>query len=345
MKTQAIIPLFIPHLGCPHDCVFCNQKAITACDDNMDSINPAKIIEMMEIRLKDLESLELQHIEAAFYGGSFTGLPVATQSELLAAVLPYKLSGRIQKIRISTRPDYITQDILDRLRANRVDIIELGAQSFDEQVLIQSGRGHTVFQTQTACRLIAANGFQLGIQLMVGLPGDNRQSALQSAHKAVEMNPDFIRIYPTVVLNGSKLANEFLDGRFLPISQTEAVETVKEMVRIFNNNQIPVIRIGLKSTDNISVDNDLSGTYHPAFRQLVESSLAYDDIISQVESSGLVSGRMILYANPASFSNLIGHKGCNKRNLKIIYPQINFQYHPDKNMPKGTYLVVPQPAD
>lgn len=342
MKKQAIIPIFIPHQGCPHDCVFCNQKAITAREDSMDEL---KIQEFMDTRLLDLQPLELQHIEAAFYGGSFTGLPASSQRDMLAALTPYKLSGQIQKIRISTRPDYISPDILDLLRNYHVDIIELGVQSFDDEVLVRSGRGHTVRQTEEACRLIKQGGFELGIQLMVGLPSDSRVKSLHSAKKALEMKPDFIRIYPTIVLNGSKLAEEFILGNYRPFPRTETVEIVKEMVRIFDNNHIPVIRIGLKSTDNISVNTDLSGTYHPAFRQLVESGLAYDEMLHQIRQSGLTSGVMTLSANPASFSNLAGHKGINKRKLRIIYPDIRFVFRPDDEIPERTYLVIPQSAD
>jgi histone acetyltransferase (RNA polymerase elongator complex component) len=305
-------------------------------------MNPSKIVALVETRLRDLRPLGLQHIEAAFYGGSFTGLPESMQRELLGSVTPYKISGQIQKIRLSTRPDYITPDILKLLHLYQVDIIELGVQSFDDEILLQSGRGHTSLQTEEACRLIKQAGFELGIQLMVGLPSDTMAKSLRSAAKAVEMQPDFIRIYPTVVLAGSALAAEFLSGRYHPLPQSEAVDIVKEMVGIFQRNHIPVIRIGLKSTDNISIDSDLSGTYHPAFRQLVESSLAYDEIDRQIQATGLKKGIMVLSANPASFSNVAGHKGCNKHKLQLKYPDIRFVFQPDSSIPESTYLATPQ---
>jgi histone acetyltransferase (RNA polymerase elongator complex component) len=337
MKKHAIIPLFIPHMGCPHECVFCNQKTITASDTKMDS---AKIHEVMESRLLDLEPLGLETLEAAFYGGSFTGLPFEFQQELLGAVLPFKQSGRIQKIRLSTRPDYINSQIMDLLKSYSVDIIELGVQSFDDKVLSLSNRGHTADQTIDACRLVKEKGFSLGIQLMIGLPGDSREKALRSTQKTLEMKPDFVRIYPTVILAGSLLAEMFRCGAYIPLTTEEAVDITKEMVRILNQADIPIIRLGLKSTDNICNDADLARAYHPAFRQLVEGSLAFDDVKLQLKRFDLQGGSVLLSAHPKSFSNLVGHKGNNKRRFTEEYPQINFIYKPDVSLSERQYSIT-----
>jgi len=336
MKKQAIIPLFIPHMGCPHDCVFCNQKTITASNMQMDA---DAIRDIMEARLSDLELQGLSHIEAAFYGGSFTGLPLDAQRKLLEAIMPYKASGRIQKIRLSTRPDYIDSEILDLLASCSVDIIELGVQSFHDEVLSLSARGHTSQQTVDACHMVRNYGFSLGIQLMVGLPGDTKEQAVQSAIKAVEMKPDFVRIYPTMVLSGSKLADLLKSGAYAPLSTNEAVSITKEMVRIFDREHIKVIRIGLKSTDNISNAADLAGSYHPAFRQLVEGALAFDDISVQLDDLRISTGDVLLSANPSSFSNLIGHKGVNKKHFAKQYPKIRFVYKPDSGLPEKKYIA------
>lgn len=337
MKKQAIIPLFIPHMGCPHDCVFCNQNAITATDSPITVTDVKRIVDS---RLADLLPLGLDHLEAAFFGGSFNGLPVRTQREFLSALIPYKQNGLIQKIRLSTRPDYISSEILDMLSSYEVDIIELGAQSFDDGVLLQSSRGHTAAQTIQACHMIIRKGFSLGIQLMVGLPGDTKEKSLSSAGLAVGLAPDFVRIYPTVVLEGSMLAEMLRNGDFHPTPFDQTVETVKEMVRIFDQHQIPVIRVGLKSTGNICVSADLSGNYHPAFRQLVEGSLAYDDVAAQLQALGIMDGRVLLRAHPASFSNLVGHKAMNKRSLSDNFPDVRFSFRADASIPKNKYSVT-----
>jgi len=337
MKKQAIIPLFITHMGCPHACVFCNQNAITASDTQMDSL---QVREMMESKLSNLEPLGLDTLEAAFYGGSFTGLSFALQRELLGVVLPYKLSGRIQKIRLSTRPDYISTEVLELLRSYQVDIIELGVQSFDDLVLSLSNRGHTAEQTINACRLVKEYGFSLGIQLMIGLPGDSEEAAQKSALKAVEMRPDFVRIYPTVVLKDSQLADMFYHGRYIPLTTKEAVDVAKEMVRIFDQANIPIIRLGLKSTDNICTDSDLAGAYHPAFRQLVEGELAFDDLVAQLRAINLREGLVQFSAHPKSFSNLVGQKGINKRRFVELYPKIRFVYKSDCTLPERKYFLT-----
>lgn len=335
MKKQAIIPLFIPHMGCQHECVFCNQNTITASDSQMDS---AKVKDVMDSKLKNLEPLGLDILEAAFYGGSFTGLPLELQRELLSTVLPYKQAGRINKIRISTRPDYINQEILDLLRLYSVDIIELGVQSFDDKVLAMSNRGHTVRQTIDACQLVQMNGFSLGIQLMIGLPGDSKEIAYQSAVKTVNIKPDFVRIYPTVVLEGSQLATMYRQNNYIPLTTEQAVDIAKDMVRLLHQEKIPIIRLGLKSTDNICTSTDLANAYHPAFRQLVESSLAFDDMKTQLRQADIFAGTVLFSSHPKSFSNLIGHKGVNKRRFAEEYPLIRFTYKPDSSLPEQKYI-------
>ncbi len=335
MKKQAIIPLFIPHMGCQHECVFCNQNTITASDSHMDS---AKVKEVMGSKLMNLEPLGLDILEAAFYGGSFTGLPLDLQRELLGTVLPYKQAGRINKIRLSTRPDYINQGILDLLKQYSVDTIELGVQSFDDKVLSMSNRGHTVRQAIDACQLVQMNGFSLGIQLMIGLPGDSKELAYQSAVHTVNIKPDFVRIYPTVILEGSQLATMFRQKNYIPLTAEQSVEIAKDMVRLFNQEMIPVIRLGLKSTDNICTATDLANAYHPAFRQLVESSLAFDEMKTQLRQAEILTGTVLFSAHPKSFSNLIGHKGVNKRRFAEEYPNISFIYKPDSSLPKQKYI-------
>jgi histone acetyltransferase (RNA polymerase elongator complex component) len=293
----------------------------------------------MDARLADLESHGIVHLEAAFYGGSFTGLPFELQRRYLGQILPYKETGRIKKIRLSTRPDYINENVISLLQEYSVDIVELGVQSFNEDVLLQSSRGHTAQQTLDACRLLRRHGFQLGIQLMIGLPGDSKESAIRSAENAVEIRPDFVRIYPVSVLDGSQLAEMYKNGLYSPPTTDEAVDIAKEMVRIFNRNKIQVIRIGLKSTDNINASTDLSGCYHPSFRQLVESALAYEDMAAQLGASAIVKGQVAFSANSKSFSNLIGYKAANKKRLAEEYPQVFFVYKVDDTLADHIYAM------
>ncbi len=336
MKNHAIIPLFIPHRGCTHHCVFCNQKKITA---SLTDIGPDDVQTIMETRLASLLPLHIETLEAAFFGGSFTGLPLELQESLLNAVIPYKIKNQIQKIRLSTRPDYINHQILNLLQTHSVDIVELGAQSFDDNVLLLSERGHTGMQTQNACKRLQNAGFSLGIQLMIGLPGDTPSKSINSARRAVELKPDFVRIYPTVILENTPLACQYRNGTFQPFSFEELVHTAKEMVRIFDKSNIPVIRLGLKSTDNICITTDLGGTYHPAFRQIVEGQLAMDSMVDQINRYKVQSGVISFSANSKSFSNMIGHHGENKKNLHALFPQIFFQFTMDESLKDRTYSL------
>ena len=220
-----------------------------------------------------------------------------------------------------------------------MDIVELGAQSFDEDVLLLSERGHTGIQTQNACGQLKNAGFSLGIQLMIGLPGDTPHKSIHSARRAAELKPDFVRIYPTVILENTSLACQYKNGTFQPFSFQEMVHTAKEMVRIFDESNIPVIRLGLKSTDNICTSTDLGGTYHPAFRQIVEGELAMDTMVDQINQNKIQSGNITFSANSKSFSNMIGHHGGNKKNLNARFPQISFQFTMDNSLKDRTYSL------
>lgn len=336
MKKHAIIPLFIPHLGCPHDCVFCNQKIITA---KTQPITPDKIQTEVESKLISLKTLNVETLEIAFFGGSFTALPLDYQKSLLETIHPYKANGDVSKIRLSTRPDSIDHMRLDLLEEYGVDIIELGAQSFDNEVLRQSERGHTKEQTEQACKMIHDRNFSLGLQLMVGLPSDTVEKSVKSAKSAIDMRPDFVRIYPTVVLKDTELAARLIDGSFNPFTRDEMIHAAKQMVWLFNQANVPVIRLGLKSTDFVTPLTDLSHTYHPAFRQVVESELALDQIRLQLARLGIDCGSAVLSANSKSFSNLIGHHASNRVALDSECPNIVFRYQVDDELGDYEYRL------
>ncbi len=271
MKKHSIIPIFVPHEGCPHTCVFCSQTDITGEQEGMDGARVEKIIS------RDLETIGLhgdRFVEVGFFGGSFTGIPIKKQQELLAPALEAKLKGRIQEIRLSTRPDYISPEILHLLHQHSVDTVEIGAQSFSAPVLAAAERGHSAGQVRKASELIRLSGFKLGIQLMVGLPEDTYPNWIYSVIEAIRCKPDLVRIYPTLVLVNTKLEEMMVRGEYQPLTLAEAVEWCRDGLALFKRNNIPVIRLGLQPTDEISPNAKVvAGPYHPAIRQLVESNL------------------------------------------------------------------------
>ena len=350
MKKHAIIPVFIPHRGCPNDCVFCNQKAITA---RQADVTPSDVRRTIEMYLPTLEGRGLETIEVAFFGGSFTGLPIEEQSAFLSVASEYKQRGLIDKIHMSTRPDYIDRDILDNLRAYSADTIELGVQSFDDDVLAASGRGHTSEDVYAACALIKEYGFELGIQLMIGLPGDSLEKCVYSAEETVRMQPSIARLYPTIVLRDTALFDLCQAGLYHALTTEEAVAITKEMYRILAGAGINIIRVGLKSTDLISgsgADSDQTWghTYHPAFRQLVEGEIAREDIEAQLAAFASATGdltganekrRFTVYSNGVSFSNMVGNSACNRRYFENRYPHISLRFAIDDALPDMTFKL------
>ncbi len=329
MKKHAIIPIFIPHKGCPNDCVFCNQKKITA---RQQPVAGEDVIHTIETWLSTLEA-RTETIEVAFFGGSFTGLPIEEQSAYLSIARDYKNAGRIHKIHLSTRPDYINEEILDNLKHFDTDTIELGVQSFDDEVLRLSGRGHDSRCIYESSRMIQDYGFELGIQLMIGLPGDTLEKDLYSAAETVKIGPSIARLYPTVVIGDTALYDQYLSGAYKPLEQEEAVFRTKEMYKILAAAGINIIRVGLKSSDIMNGDT-AAGTFHPAFRQLVEGDIAREQLERQIlqqldQLPAAPFDRKIkadFCANRRCFSNLIGNSGRNRAFFLEKYPQLHILY-------------------
>lgn len=284
MKKHAIIPIFIPHLGCPCQCVFCNQQKITA---RTKAVSTDEVRETVERYLSTLGELDPNEIEIAFYGGSFTAIPIDKQNAYLKVANEYIDQGRVSSLHISTRPDCIDEEILENLRRYNVSTIELGVQSFSDEVLRLSKRGHDSEIAKAAAKLIKARGFKLGIQLMIGLPGDSLERCIYSARETVALAPELARLYPTLVIDGTELYDMYEDGSYEALSKEEALLRTKEMYKILHKAGINIMRVGLKSTDIIG-GSDLSaingGTYHPAFRQLVEGEIAYETIKEQLDA-------------------------------------------------------------
>ena len=336
MKTHAIIPIFIPHLGCPNDCVFCNQRKITA---RLKPLSMEDMTNTVDQYLKTISGRGIKTVEIAFYGGSFTGISIELQQEYLSVAKSYKDRGSIQKIHLSTRPDYIDDAILTNLKHYGTDIIELGVQSFDEEVLHRSGRGHDSESVYAASRLIRSYGFELGIQLMIGLPGDTYEKSVHSAKEAARIGPSIARLYPTVIIRDTHLYEMYLHGEYAPLSRDEAVRTTKDMYQILTDAGINVIRIGLKSTDLINENGETAGGYHPALRQLVESEIAKEQLEAQLRSLLPNIKEAAFFCRSSSFSNMIGNRKSNRIYFEKKYPHVRFTFHVDSNLPDRVYLL------
>lgn len=315
-KKHHIIPIFVPHYGCPHDCVFCNQKKITGLSTDVTDEQVKKIIdEYLETIPKTNEVLEI-----AFFGGSFTGINEESQEKLLRVAKFYKDSGIINRIRLSTRPDYISPHILEFLKKNGVDVIELGVQSLDENVLHKSSRGHTADDVYKAVELIKGYGFLLGLQMMVGLPGDSKDKAISTAQKIADQYPDFVRVYPTLVIKETYLEEMLLNGNYQPLSLEEAVNICCDILIIFYSRDIPVIRLGLQPTDNVAEDKDIiAGPFHPSIRQLVESRIYNRVLMTFFDNNHIDGDEVVFKVNKGEISNFVGQKSSNIAFLRNRY--------------------------
>lgn len=315
-KKHHIIPIFVPHRGCPHGCVFCNQKKITGLGTD---VTKDQVKDTIESYLKTIPSSN-EILEIAFFGGSFTGIKKEIQRELLSVAKDYKDRGLVENIRLSTRPDYISEDILTLLKENGVNIIELGVQSLDEEVLEKSYRGHTAKEVYKAVELIKGFGFKLGLQMMVGLPKDTKDRAISTATKIAKLKPDFVRIYPTLVIKDTYLEKMYLDGEYFPLSLDNTVDICCDILMIFNYKDIPVIRLGLQPTDNVSLEEDVvAGPFHPSVRQLVESKV-YQKILEMFFDRNNIEKKEIVFrVNNKEISNFVGQKARNKEFLKKNY--------------------------
>lgn len=320
MKKQYIIPIFVPHLGCPNDCIFCNQKSISGQKENMTKEKAKKIIEeyINAIQTKDAS------IEIAFYGGSFTAIEPEKQVELLEVANEYIKKGKVESIRISTRPDCIDKETLKRLKKYKVKTIELGVQSANDYILKKANRGHTFEDVKKASKMIRWNGFQLGHQIMVGLPESTRTDEINTAKALIKLKPKMVRIYPVLVVKDTKLEKDYKNGIYEPLPLVQAVEICKQLVRMFADKKIDVIRIGLQNTEEITDPQGeksqvVAGPYHPAFRQLVEAGMWYDAIVGKIKKLNVKVKEVQVTVNPIDANNVIGHKKENVVKLKETY--------------------------
>ena len=320
MKKEYIIPIFVPHLGCPNNCTFCNQKKISGQTKMVTANDVKDTIEYYLSHFKDNN----KYVEVAFFGGSFTAIDTNKQIELLEAVQEYIQNKKVNSIRISTRPDAIDKEILKRMRKYHVKTIELGVQSTNNYILNKCKRGHTGEDVKKASKLIRRYGFILGHQMMVGLPESTKQDEINTAKELIKLKPKIVRIYPVLVIKDTELANEYERGEYTPLTVGQAVERCKEIVDLFNRKKINVIRIGLQNTEEISDPSTekssvVAGPYHPAFRQLVESGMWYEAILNKIKKINSKVKKVKIIANDININNIIGHKKENILKLKEIY--------------------------
>ncbi|MBC5996091.1 radical SAM protein [Romboutsia ilealis] len=310
MKKR-IIPIFVPHRGCPHDCIFCNQKKITGVSTDVTSEDVRNIIE------EYLPTIDKDaSVEVAFFGGSFTAIDEDIQNNLLKIAKEYVEKGLIQDIRMSTRPDCINEDILNRLKEYRVSIIELGVQSMDKNVLIDSVRGHDTEEVIKSAKLIKESGINLGLQMMVGLPSDTEEKCIDTARKFIELKPDCVRIYPTLVVKDTGLEVLLNKGEYKPFTLEQSIQIVKKLLALFYVNNINVIRVGLQATEDIQVGKAVvDGPHHPAFRELAESEMIRDYLI-YIANKYSVEKYITVKTNKKNVSKIIGNKKSNSNYMK-----------------------------
>lgn len=321
-KKEYIIPIFIPFLGCPHDCAFCNQVKITNYKDNINKENTIRQINQYLSYFPKNENLK----EIAFFGGSFTGLDEKVMISYLEIALDYKKKGIIDRIRLSTRPDYINNSILDILKKYEVDVIELGIQSLDNEILNANERGHSKEDSIRASKLIKDYGFKLGHQIMPGLYKDSFDKAIETGLESIKMNPDMVRIYPTLVIKDTKLEKLYKEGLYKPLSLDEAIEISSRLYMIYSYKKIPVIRIGLQPTENINEKKDVvAGPFHPSIRQLVETNIHKIYLEELINKYGL-KNKIKIHISNREISIIAGNKKANKNYFYKKYGLvINFE--------------------
>ncbi len=266
-KRRLIIPVFIPFAGCPHKCIFCSQEDISGF---RKAPSPQEVSGIIKRYLSTWKGTGPR--EVAFYGGTFTALDKGLQKDYLCAAAPYIEGWFIDSIRVSTRPDYVSRDITGFLRDHGVGTVELGVQSMDDRVLRLSARGHSSGDTIEAACAVKRAGLKLGLQLMPGLPGDTFSSALETAERAADLGPDFVRLYPALVLRDTGLHDLYARGLYRPWPLEEMVSLCRRIYRIMKDRGIAVIRMGLHPSQELRTSL-VAGPFHPNFRQLVEAGL------------------------------------------------------------------------
>lgn len=321
------IPIFIPELACPNRCIYCNQRHISG---QLQAVKPEEIKQIIEQHLATF--IRPSEVELAFFGGSFTGIDEKDMLTYLQIVQPYIEQGEIKSIRISTRPDYINEKILDILQQYNVKDIELGAQSLDEEVLAFAKRGHTVRDVENASQLIKSYGFSLGLQMMIGLPLDSVEKSKETAKKILELGAESTRIYPTLVINNTDLADLYRQNKYKALSLDEAVDWTTEIYKIFSQTSIKILRVGLHPSEALINGTELlAGPFHVSFKELVLTK------IWQEKFEKLPINTKTILINPREINYAIGYNSKNKQLLQKKFPYLKFIS--DSNVELGTFIA------
>jgi len=309
MKHFCVIPVFIPEKACPFRCVYCNQFHIT---EHTCSVEPEDVKQQIDNYLKTISSETT--VRVGFFGGSFTGMPIAEQNRYLDVVQPYIEKGSISEIQLSTRPDYINEEILKNLQTHHVTTIELGAQSLDDEVLRLAGRGHTAAEVEQASALIRSYHFKLGLQMMLGLPGDTRDKALKTARRIVELGAQCTRIYPTLVIKDTELETMYREGNYQPLTMDEAVAQAADVMDIFE-------QAGVHPSEGlISKETLVAGPFHVSFKELVETERWRRKLLTTIGDSQ--GGTLMLTVHPSDVNAVVGYNGANRKWLEERFQQV-----------------------
>ena len=313
------IPIFIPQLACPFQCVFCNQEKITS-RGHIPDVNEVRSI--IDEHLSTFPKGN-KHIEIGFFGGNFTGITSEEQEKYLQVAQSYLEKGIVNGMRLSTRPDYIDEKVLELLKKYGVTTIELGAQSMDNDVLIQSSRGHTAEDVEKASGMIISAGFRLGLQMMVGLPGDTLEKSVFTARKIIGLGAHETRIYPVLVIKGTKMAEWYEQGKYIPLSIEETIFWVKTILPLFDEAGIVVTRVGLHSSTGLLSGKELvAGPFHTSFRELAMTEVWWDrlNVLLKEETKDKIS----ISVHPSQYNFAIGYYGKNRKRLLNNFKEVIF---------------------
>ena len=333
-----IIPIFVMNRGCPHRCVFCNVRKTAGS-------HPERITEdaFRDTVQKHLGSVKRrpERIQIAFYGGNFTGMEMDEQIELLEYARPFVKQGVVNNVRISTRPGSFDHECLGMLKAYNVTTIEIGVQSMMDEVLNLANRGHSSADVVDSINMLQEGGFETGIHLMVGLPGDSRASFEYTVEKTIALQPDFVRIHPTLVLQDTDLAQSYLNGDYVPLSLSEAIDLCKLALRRFEETGIPVIRLGLQTTQEMEAPGSIiAGPFHPSFRSLVEESLYFDMAASLLANEHVKEKDIVFSLSPKDISLFRGQRNVNIHTLKKIYDIAEITVSANLKQDRGSLAMV-----
>lgn len=305
------VALFVPHEGCPNQCSFCNQRAISGQRTQVKSEDVDSAVSIA------LENPDCKGGEIAFFGGSFTAIDRQTMVSLLSSAYRYVDNGNFRGIRVSTRPDAVDEEICLLLKSYGVTAVELGAQSLDDNVLMLNKRGHTADDVLRATRLLKSHGFETGLQMMTGLYGSTDADSVQTAEKIIELKPDTVRIYPTVVLENTHLCELYRKGEYIPQDVEGAAKLCATLLEMFEESGIKVIRTGLHSGGDVEGEF-VAGAYHPAFKEICESKIYLKKALSFIEENQIPEGKIEIRVSTKAVSQMTGQKKANIIRLREL---------------------------